>query len=1247
MKKHATPKCRCSVGKSSRRTLLFSSVLLSTPLALLAQQAPKPSSQPEPATATPAPSEVAARPTNSDEEVVILSPFEVVGETRGYQATNTMSGTRFNTKLEDLASSITVMTKNQMSDFAMLDLNDVFLYVAGTEGTGTYTDYGLDRNGSISDNVQINPTAANRVRGLAPANVALGNIETMNRVPVDPIIVDALEVSRGANANVFGLGNPSGTVNQVAASANLSRNKASTEFRYDSFGGRRASLDVNQMLIKGKLAIRGSAVLQKDEFDRKPSGVTTERYNGMIKWQPFKYTTLTGSVFYYHAYGNRPNSLPPRDNISYWLSQGRRTWDPVTGQIHNADGSLFGTVSGTSFGSSSFPYLPGSTTQRFDAFAYGYLGADRSQLFIDQGGLGYWTAAKGTTNTTDPSKNVVATRAYLQPAPGPGFTSNNTGKGSGQDPLLSTTPTISDKSIYDWSSINLSAPNRFWDKTTTINAAIDQIIIDSSKQTLAAQVAFMREDSERWTRNFIGIANDNGQSGQLTIDINERLLDGTVNPYFLRPYINVDKPRIAYQPATWDTARAQLAYRLDLTQEKSWLKWLGSHNFTSYAEYKHRVNRQYSWREGVTSAVSWLPSKIYRGFQANPSLSPSGSVNPANPYTLSSDEGRALQYAQNAYRYYVGDKITVNGVNVDYAPGDVSYGTYNYTWGTAGATPHVESFTLGQLAADKTSGQFNTDTIIRTWGSVLQNHFFGDRLISTFGIREDRVRTKFGVLGIPWTGTYTSGILNGTAYDGTLVNAYLNDDGMTFNYDLTDAWDTGTYGSFKTKGRTTNVQFMLRPLYNTKVANDLKASSNGFSRFLGDVLNGISVYTNRSSSFLPINPSQDIYKNLLPDTTGRDKSWGIGLNLMDGKLSIRFTRFDNIQKNAQNTDLSTMVGRALRLDMLAPVTAGSPTPFINLHDTMLHAVKYVTASTDTALRTQYAAYVQGASEDPEAVVARLTKLSQSDVDYYTIGKPGFAATVDTRSVGSEIEVNYNPTPHWTVSASVTDTKAINNNVANSLQSWLGERLPIWTTIVDPSISNADAAAENNPNKLWWLHSYATNVGNATTWTGAQAAPYASGAATAQSNYQSFIQVPFAVLRNLEGQSNPQVRRYAARLSTNYSLAGITENTWLKKMSVGGAVRWEDKGAIGFRALDSLTLDVNNPIYDKEHYYFDAFVSYKTKLWSDKIAATFRLNAKNIGQHGSLRPVGAFYTGQIHTYRIVDSQQFTLSAAFDF
>src|ERR1043165_7169128 len=125
-----------------------------------------------------------ATPPKSTDDVVTLSPFEVVSDTRGYYSANTMSGTRFNTKIEDLASSITVMTKEQMADFAMLDINDVFNYTANTEGTGTYTDFQINRNGDAQDNVMANPTNANRVRGVASANYAFNNIQTMGRVPL-------------------------------------------------------------------------------------------------------------------------------------------------------------------------------------------------------------------------------------------------------------------------------------------------------------------------------------------------------------------------------------------------------------------------------------------------------------------------------------------------------------------------------------------------------------------------------------------------------------------------------------------------------------------------------------------------------------------------------------------------------------------------------------------------------------------------------------------------------------------------------------------------------------------------------------------------------------------------------------------------------------------------------------------------------------------------------------------------------
>ena len=50
-----------------------------------------------------------AKATSTSDGVIELSPFVVGAATdRGYQALNTLSGTRLNTKLEDLGSSITV-----------------------------------------------------------------------------------------------------------------------------------------------------------------------------------------------------------------------------------------------------------------------------------------------------------------------------------------------------------------------------------------------------------------------------------------------------------------------------------------------------------------------------------------------------------------------------------------------------------------------------------------------------------------------------------------------------------------------------------------------------------------------------------------------------------------------------------------------------------------------------------------------------------------------------------------------------------------------------------------------------------------------------------------------------------------------------------------------------------------------------------------------------------------------------------
>ena len=143
---------------------------------VFAQQAPAPSlaTSSAPNSANTSPAVVTRTAVAADgTELVQLSPFEVsAAQDRGYLATSTLSGTRLNSKLEDLAASLSVVTKQQLLDTAATDINDVFMYEANTEGIYQFTSFTVDR-GNVSDDVAANPQGATRVRGLTAANTTL------------------------------------------------------------------------------------------------------------------------------------------------------------------------------------------------------------------------------------------------------------------------------------------------------------------------------------------------------------------------------------------------------------------------------------------------------------------------------------------------------------------------------------------------------------------------------------------------------------------------------------------------------------------------------------------------------------------------------------------------------------------------------------------------------------------------------------------------------------------------------------------------------------------------------------------------------------------------------------------------------------------------------------------------------------------------------------------------------------------
>lgn len=1090
-----------------------------------------------------------AKATAPDGEIVTISPFEVVADTKGYFSANTMSGTRFNTKLEDLASSVTVVTKEQMTDFAMLDLNDIFLYTANTEGTGTYTDIVIDRSGQPYDNVQLNPQGANRVRGLSAANVSLGNTETMGRVPVDPLAVDSVEISRGPNANVFGLGNPSGTVNLVPSSANLTRDFSQVQARADSYDGYRTSLDLNRVLLKNKLAVRASGSFQHDGYVRKPSGTNTVRYNAMVKYQPFKNTTLSGAYSFYRLNGNRPNYTPPRDGVSFWVASGKPSWDPVAEVVH---------VNGTTLG--PFPTDVGLPVA-LNRAATGL----RNLVYVDQSGLAYWSMPNSVSGAAPTTAGQSVRLMSATPAEGITY-SATTGTFSGQ-PLFATTPSVTDKSLYDWSSINLASVNRLIDKTETFSVQLDHIFLRTQRQTIAAQVSYTREDAERFKRTPIGDTATSGLSGQLQIDVNERRLDGTVNPFFGRPYIYVASPITQLNPARWDTTRAQLAYKLDLTKENNWLKWLGLHEITGYDEFKYRISRRYGFRDTFTDSHAWIPAGAGRGNDSN---------------ITGGAQGTDAAF-RNIFRYYLGD---ANGSNVDHAPADFKYGPATFVWGGYTMASNLpvagsgvfrsEPAVMGQVATtDITGGGNNVKQIIKTQGGVIQSHFLSDRVVTTLGLRRDYTYAKTGA-----------------------TPQQLSADGLSFDYASIDHWAAGDYAA--NTGLTKTAGVVVRPFKDWSLIRRGAATGSAPTRFFSSVLGGLAFTLNKSDSFIPATPAQDIFLRPLPNPSGNGKDYGIWLNLFDNKLVVRLNRYENQQINSRNGEVNTLLQRVTRID---------------------------TFLTDAwQLRSNATAWVSGqnptwTAQQVSTEVAKIMGLSQEHINALTNPNPPLAATNDITAKGTELEVNFNPTRTWTVSFAGAQTESINSNISRSLADWIAFRMPVWTSIIDPRF-----------NTNWWSRLYTSSNGP-------------------QRYFLTNVDAPYKIIKATEGQSVPQVRKYSGKLSTSYQLSGLTEHRILKRVTVGGALRWEDKAAIGYYGKQALPaviteLDPNNPIYDKAHLFADVFVGYRTKLFSDRVGATFRLNVRNLQESGSLQPIGAFPDGTPHSYRIVDPRQFILSATFD-
>ncbi len=1204
------------------------------------------------------------------EETIVLSPFVVTTEKdQGYFAENTLAGSRMRTNLSDLAASLSVITKQQMDDTASVDVNDMFRYEIGTEGALTYTpsasvsrgDGVADANaGSSTQQGQFSTIAtANRLRGLGAPSFAINYYPAIAQVPIDSYNIESVEISRGPNSLLFGMGSPAGIVNQSLASANLRKNSAKVSIRVDDIGSHREQFAFNQVLLHDRLAIYGAFVNSEQAFRRKPSYDNTQRYYGAFTVKLPSKTTIRGNAEYYNNKNRRANSLTPLDGVTQWRLAGEPIYDALTKKITvSKTGQVVGPYilsAGSSRANEVRQYiesLPSFDAGKWNATKTSYNGVSifgeaaltnvASPLFVP--GINWFyqptivvqNFGGQTWNTFQPLGNQQyrtawgtatnpAASAPLFPTDADTFANPVWSDIRNRYTTLSSVwtqsvgsllgnyryPGVTDKSVYDWEKVNTLAPNSGEDRNKTYNLELEQEIIPSQ---LYLNAGYFRQDF-RSLGNFVL-----GQSNvtSLFVDTSKYLPDGTPNPFVGKPFVQVNAAADRFLNTEKDDHyRAMLAYTPDFTQHDGWLKWLGHHQILGM------WNRQETLRSRTQQRPVFVAAGTDAGkyrYLANQNNNLDSTPTGWNLQGIGRDIGdlRPLFYLAGPNDPASGRVVSASAYG-EFA-GSTNVRVYDYATSSFQNLPMTVAYTnfdspvVNQRLIDSISG-------------AMTSYFWNDRLVTTFGVRKDKFMARSNTTGVVRddSGAQVAPALTNAQ---KWVNGVLQEDLIRNRW---QRWD-------RLEGTTRTYGGVLRPFRN-RSSIESRAGNSLFWEFVQDF--GISY--NQSGNFNAPDAAQvDVFNNPLPKPTGEGKDYGIQFSLFKSKLFVRVTQFEALNLKERYNP------------------GNSINRFNNLIDRNLfrlwsRTIALINTGYDPRLST-FPTLAGGLSAAEEtAVQAAAEKIYQLPYNYYDNIGPIYA-TRTAKAKGSELQINYNPTRNWTMRLTASKTETINSDVLKEFDAWYAVRHPIWqaakaSTFLLPqyqqfsSYTRADGIPVNlSPTSF--LDSYGYNP----TFSDARL-DSPNGWPNVQAYYDSVVQSQYVLLSDLNGQVAPGQRKYRAALITNYQF----DRGSLKGFSVGGGQRWEDKAVIGYYGrstganktpgfLDAS--DVKRPVYDKAKFYTDLWLAYTTNVFGDKYRMKVQLNVDNVFENGGLEATTVNYNGSPFSFRIVDPRVFKLQVSFD-
>ena len=235
-----------------------------------------------------APSAAPATPARAAAEVVELSPFTVnTSRDVGYQAENTLAGSRLNTSLRDTASSVSVFTREFLDDLAITDVRELVQYSMNAEISTNENQAGTGQNPVVNAQ-SLTPVVL--IRG-ATASVGMDYFTSIT--PSDSYRVGRYEDNRGPNSILFGLGAPGGLINESSKIASTARDSATVRYGVGSFDRHRLEIETNRVLLKDRLAMSVAGLHQENGGWRAFDYQDKKRVFSSITVRPTRSLTIT------------------------------------------------------------------------------------------------------------------------------------------------------------------------------------------------------------------------------------------------------------------------------------------------------------------------------------------------------------------------------------------------------------------------------------------------------------------------------------------------------------------------------------------------------------------------------------------------------------------------------------------------------------------------------------------------------------------------------------------------------------------------------------------------------------------------------------------------------------------------------------------------------------------------------------------------------------------------------------------